>query len=100
MPGLEFPWNQSTAIVLKIAVERNSCLRQFWQFPRHFFKLLYCSVCSKNFILFLLWIVDKLETCLHISLVFFSEKNETKIVIYAWFDQHLNSSIKIVMHSE
>ena len=39
--------NQSTAMALKIAVERNSCLRQFWkfprqfwQFPRHFFKLL------------------------------------------------------------
>jgi hypothetical protein len=39
-PGLEFPWNQSTAMALKIAVERNSCLRQFWQFPRHFLKLL------------------------------------------------------------
>jgi hypothetical protein len=26
--GLEFPWNQSTAMALKIAVERNSCLRQ------------------------------------------------------------------------
>jgi hypothetical protein len=59
--GLEFPWNQSTALALQIAVERNSCLRQFWQFSSHF---------------------------------------ETKIVIYAWFDQHLNSSIKVVIHSE
>jgi hypothetical protein len=49
----------------------------------------------------LLWIFDKLETCLRISLVFFfSKKTETKIVIYAWFDQHLNWSIKVVMHSE
>jgi hypothetical protein len=95
--GLEFPWNQSTAMALKIAVERNSCLRQFWQFPRHFFKLLY----YKNLILLLLWIPDRLETCLRISLVFFfSKKAETKIVVYAWFDQHLNPSIKIVMHSE
>jgi hypothetical protein len=31
---------------------------------------------------------------------FFSKKTETKIVIYAWFDQHLNSSIKVEMHSE
>jgi hypothetical protein len=32
--------------------------------------------------------------------VFFLKKTETKIVIYTRFDQHLNSSIKIVMHSE
>jgi hypothetical protein len=81
-PDLEFPWNQSTAMALKIAVERNSC--------------------NKTLIILLLWIFDKLETCLRISLVVFSKKTETNIVIYAWFDQHLNSSIKvvIVMHSE
>jgi hypothetical protein len=82
-------------MALKIAVERNSCLRQFWQFPRHF-----SNYCNKTLILLLLWIFDKLETCLRISLVFFLKKTETKIVIYAWFDQYLNSSIKIVMHSE
>jgi hypothetical protein len=69
-PGLEFPWNKSTAMALKIAVERNSCLRQFWQFPRHF-----SNYCNKNLILLLLWIVDKLETYLRISLVFFFEEN-------------------------
>jgi hypothetical protein len=58
-------------MALKIAVERNSCLRQFWQFPRHFFKLLY----YKNVILLLLWIADQLETCLRISLVFLFEEN-------------------------
>ena len=65
-------------MALQIAVERNSCLRQFWQFPRHFFKL------KKIKFIVILWIVDKLETCLHISLsVFLSKKTETKIVIYA-----------------
>jgi hypothetical protein len=89
-------------MALKIAVERNSCLRQFWRFPQQF-----SNYCNKTLILLLLWIFDKLETCLNvvtsgrISLVcFFSKKTETKIVIYAWFDQHLNSSIKVVMHSE
>ena len=57
-------------MALKIAVERNSCLRQFWQFPRYF-----SNYCNKNLILLLLWIVDKLETCLRISLVFFFEEN-------------------------
>jgi hypothetical protein len=57
-------------MALKIAVERNSCLWQFWQFPLHF-----SNYCNKNLILLLLWIVDKLETCLRISLVFFSEEN-------------------------
>jgi hypothetical protein len=33
-------------MVLKIAVERNSCLRQFCQFPRHF-----SNYCNKNLIL-------------------------------------------------
>jgi hypothetical protein len=76
-------------MALKIAVEHNSCLRQFWQFPRHF-----SNYCNKTLILLLLWIFDKLETCLRISLVFFiPKKTETKIVIYARFDQHLNSSI-------
>jgi hypothetical protein len=66
-------------MALKIAVERNSYLRQFWQFPQHF-----SNYCNKNLILLLLWIVDKLETCLRISLVvFFPKKTETKIVIYA-----------------
>jgi hypothetical protein len=32
--------------------------------------------------------------------VFFFKKTDTKMVIYAKFDQHLNSSIKVVMHSE
>jgi hypothetical protein len=82
-------------MALKIAVERNSCLRQFWQFPRHF-----SNYCNKTLILLLLWIFDKLETCLRISLVSFFKKTETKMVIYAKFDQHLNSSIKVVMHSE
>jgi hypothetical protein len=49
-------------MALEIAVERNSCLRQFWQFPRHFIQI------NKNLSLLLLWIVDKLETCLCISL--------------------------------
>jgi hypothetical protein len=62
--------NQSMAMALKIAVERNSCLRQFWQFPPHF-----SNYCSKTLILLLLWIFDKLETCLRISLVFFPEEN-------------------------
>jgi hypothetical protein len=53
-------------MALKIAVKRNSCLRQFWQFPRHF-----SNYCNKTLILLLLWIFDKLETCLRISLVFF-----------------------------
>jgi hypothetical protein len=66
LPGLEFPWNQSTAMAFKIAVERNSCLRWFWQFPRHF-----SNYCNKTLILLLLWIFDTLETCLRISLVFF-----------------------------
>ena len=57
-------------MALKFAVERNSCLRQFWQFPRHF-----SNYCNNNLILLLLWIVDKLETCLRISLVFFFEEN-------------------------
>jgi hypothetical protein len=68
--GLEFPGNQSTAMALKIAVERNSCLRQFWQFPRHF-----SNYCNKTLILLLFWIFDKLKTCLRISLVFFFEEN-------------------------
>jgi hypothetical protein len=69
-PGLEFPRNQSTAMALKIAVGRISCLRQFWQFPRHF-----PNYCNKTLILLLLRIFDKLETCLRISLVFFFEEN-------------------------
>jgi hypothetical protein len=77
--------DDSTAMALKIAVERNSCLRQFWQFPRHF-----SNYCNKTLILLFLCIFDKLETCLRISL----------LVIYEWFDQHLNSSNKVVMHSE
>jgi hypothetical protein len=28
--------NRLQCMALKIAVERNSCVRQFWQFPRHF----------------------------------------------------------------
>jgi hypothetical protein len=55
---------------LKIAVERNSCLRQFCQFPWHF-----SNYCNKTLVLLLLWIFDKLETCLRISLVFFFEEN-------------------------
>ena len=93
-PGLEFPWNQSTAMALKIAVERNSCLRQFWQFPRHF-----SNYCNKTLILFLFWILDKLETCLRISLVVFFRRKLRLIVIYAWFDQHLNS-IKIALYGK
>jgi hypothetical protein len=31
-------------MALKIAVDHNSYLRQFWQFPRHFFKLLYFPI--------------------------------------------------------
>jgi hypothetical protein len=54
-------------MALKIAVEDNSCLRQFWQFPWHF-----SNYCNKTLILLLPWIFDKLETCLRISLVFFS----------------------------
>jgi hypothetical protein len=57
-------------MALKIAVERYSCLRQFWQFPRHF-----SNYCNKTLILLLLWIFDKLETCLRISLVCFFEEN-------------------------
>jgi hypothetical protein len=60
------------------------------------FHSIFSNYCNKNFNLLLLWIADKLETCLLISLVFFSKKTETKMVVYAWFDQHLNSSIKIV----
>jgi hypothetical protein len=56
-------------MALKIAVERNSCLRQFWQFPQHF-----SYYCNKTFILLLLWIFDKLEMFLRMSLVFFFEK--------------------------
>ena len=60
-------------MALKIAVERNSCPRQFWQFPRHFFQI------NKNLSLLLLWIVDELETCLRISLsVFFRRKLRLK----------------------
>ena len=72
------PWNQSTTMVLKIAIERNSCLR-------HFIVTLDCWQARNMFTYFFS--------------VFF-KKTETKIVIYVWFDQHLNSNIKIVMHSE
>jgi hypothetical protein len=61
-------------MALKIAVkkERNSCLRQFWQFSRRF-----SIYCNKTLILMLFWIFDKLETCLRISLVgFFPKKTE------------------------
>ena len=61
----------------------------------------FLNYCNKNLSLMLLclWIVDKLETC--VCMCVFSKKTETKIVIYALFDQYLNSSISIViMHSE
>ena len=79
-------------MALKIAVERNSCLRQFWQFLRHF-QITVIKLVTLDF-----WQARNMST--YFFSVFFSKKTETKIMIYAWFDQLLNSSIKIVMHSE
>jgi hypothetical protein len=60
LAGLEFPWNQLTAMALKIAVERITAV--YGNFGS--FHGIFSNYCNKNLILLLLWIVDKLETCL------------------------------------
>jgi hypothetical protein len=55
----------------------SSCIKQAEQTSHMYAVRTYFSnYCNKNLILLLFWIVDKLETCLRISLVgFFFEEN-------------------------
>jgi hypothetical protein len=57
-------------MALKIAVDVTAVYGNFGCFHG-----IFSNYCNKNLILLLLWIADKLETCLRISLVFFFEEN-------------------------
>jgi abortive infection bacteriophage resistance protein len=68
-------------MALKIAVERITAV--YGNFGS--FHGIFSNYCNKNLSLLLLWIVDKLETCLRISLVFFSRRK-----------LRLNSSLRMI----